>query len=274
GIKENERAIKNFKGEMTKAIFGIHASFTLSNQTLRKCSEIGKGSGYHIHVAEDMEDVKRSIKNYGMRPVKRLKKYGILGNRTIAAHCIHVNDNDIAILSKTRTNVIHNPESNMNNAVGSMPILKFIGTNACTGLGTDGFTFDMFREMKFAYLLHKHVNRDPRVMDVKKCVEIGIKNNSEIASKFFKRKIGKIEKGAYADLILIDYQPRTPMTSENIYSHIIFGIDCRNVDTTIINGKILMENKKMNIGKEELYAKARECARKLWGRLDEEKPKY
>ncbi|MEG0070259.1 MAG: amidohydrolase family protein, partial [Cetobacterium sp.] len=122
GIKENVDFIKytnSLNSDMLKGMFGLHASFTLSDETLEKCQNLMKdlNVGYHIHVAEGSTDLTNSLEKYGKRVVERLNKYGIFGEKTIAVHCIHVNDSELDIIEKSGCCVIHNPESNMGNAV-------------------------------------------------------------------------------------------------------------------------------------------------------------
>ena len=129
GIEENINFIKKYNTKeqnMIKGMFGLHASFTLSDETLRKCDEKLKGlnAGYHVHVAEGIDDLEQCLEKHGKRVVERLRDLNILGKKTIAVHCIHVNDEELDILKSTDTMVVHNPESNMGNAVGCGPVLK------------------------------------------------------------------------------------------------------------------------------------------------------
>jgi len=271
GINENVNFIKKYsQDDLIRGSFGLHASFTLSSETLKDCVNACEGLnvGFHIHVAEDRADVDDSIKKYGKRVVERLFEAGILGSKTIAAHCIHVYSNELSILKKTNTKVVHNPESNMNNAVGVARVLEMIhmGINPC--LGTDGFTVDMFREAKVTYILHKIANRDPRVMGADQVLSMLTTNNSTLLAEYFEKKVGVIEPGAYADIIILDYKPYTPLTSGNFPWHFIFGIDSSHVKTVIVNGKLIMKDRKiLTVNEDEIMAKAKEVAVKLWERL-------
>jgi putative selenium metabolism protein SsnA len=272
GIEENIEFIKkykDFKNEMISGMFGMHASFTLSDKTIKKAVEaMGNiNAGFHIHIAEDKADVDDSIQKYNKTVVERLNDLGILGEKSIAAHCIHINEKEIEILAETKTNVVNNPSSNMNNAVGTADILKMIKNKVTVGLGTDGMTSNMFEEVKIAYLIQHHFNKDPRVAFTE-TIEMLLKTNSKIASKYFKHKVGVIEKDAYADIIIVDYYPYTPLKEENFYGHFLFGIAGCPVDTTIVNGKIIMQNKKLkNINEKEIYNEAQKFAQKVWKRF-------
>jgi putative selenium metabolism protein SsnA len=269
-IKENIDFIKacemDDKNDMVKALFGLHASFTLSNETLYKVKEAMEGlnNGYHIHIAEGIEDQFDSLRKYGRRVVERLHDFGILGGKTIAVHGVHINQREIEILRETDTSVVHNPESNMNNAVGVPPVVSMLKQGVRVGLGTDAYTNDMFESMKVAKILQSHHLCDPTVgfMETKK---MQFENNPKILSKYYQRKIGILTKDAYADVITIDYQPLTPMGKENWFGHLVFGVTGRMVNDTIINGKFVMKNKEiLPVDVEEIMAKSRERAKQIW----------
>ncbi len=272
GIEENREFIthcKQSKDSMLKGMFGLHASFTLSDQTLIKCREAIEGldAGFHVHTAEALADVNHCLHNYGKRVVQRWDEWGILGRKTLASHCVHVDEQEINLLKESETNVVHNPESNMGNAVGCAPVLKMLNHGVAVGLGTDGYTCDMFESLKVANILHKHHEQNPGAGWVEAPAML-FEQNSAIAAACFERPLGKLTPGAYADVIIVGYDPPTPLCAGNINSHILFGMSGRGVDTTIINGRILMEEGKMvGIDEERIMAKARELAIKVWQRF-------
>ena len=167
GIEENRRFIKKVgKGDgQIAAMMGLHASFTLSDATLEECVGIAKdaGVGVHVHVAEDAADREDSLKKYGVPTVQRLHDKGASGEKSLFIHCVHVDDAEMDIIAATKTAVVHNPESNMNNAVGVTPLLTLLKKGVLVGLGTDGMSSDMLSQMRCAYLLHRLANHDPRV---------------------------------------------------------------------------------------------------------------
>ncbi|MDI6641464.1 MAG: putative aminohydrolase SsnA [Elusimicrobiota bacterium] len=269
GLEENERFIKKVSSPLICAMVGLHAGFTVNNDTLERSVEIAKkyNVGIHIHCAEDIADENDSIRKYRMRVVERLKKFNALGPKTILAHCIHINEKEMKIVKETRTNVVHNPESNMNNAVGCADILRMLKKGIVVGLGTDGMSSDMLAQMRCAYLIHRHNKKDPRVAFCEAPTML-LENNSKIVEQIFGYKIGKIEKGATADLIVLDYIPPTPLTKDNFYGHLIFGMVDAAVDTVICNGKVLMKEKKLESISEELICeKSRELSLKFWKRI-------
>lgn len=272
GLQENYNFIKECKKNndpFISALFGLHAQFTVGDETMSKAVEMGKElqTGFHIHCAEGISDVEACLKQHNMRVVERLNKMGVLGDKSIAVHCIHINEDEMKLLKDTGTNVVHNPESNMNNAVGTADILKMINMGIKVGLGTDGMTSDMPKEMTVACLIHKITKGDPRVAFAEPPTML-LFNNKFIADKMFPVKVGELSPGAAADVILIDYIPPTPFNIDNLLGHFIFGFSGSPVDTTIAGGKILMENKILKIlNEEEISRKSVELAAKMWERF-------
>lgn len=270
GIEENERFIKEVKGDLLASTFGLHASMTLSDQTLEQAVEVARDLdvGFHIHVAEDKADVADSLKRSGLRVVERLEKAGILGEKTIAAHCVHIDAYETDTLRETGTKVAHNPRSNMNNAVGVADVLRMLSRKIVVGLGNDGFSNNMFSEMKTTYLLHKLAQEDPRAMGADQVLDMAVRNNARIAGLFFSKPLGELSVGAYADVILLDYMPTTPMDAGNLPWHLIFGIDGGQVSTTIVGGKVLMKDRQLlTLDEEPITARSQDLARKLWARM-------
>lgn len=274
GIQENLRYLEKVKmhqanGGRLAGAFGLHASLTLSDKTLEKCRDAaGDEIGFHIHGAEHEADQEDSLRKSGMRVVPRLKKHGILGPRSILAHAVHVEKEEIDILAESGTWITHQPRSNMNNGVGAAPLedLKRAGVRLC--LGNDGFSNAMWEEWKAAYLMHKVVHRDPRRMPGDELAQMAIYNNAALANIFFPQAvIGSLVPGAYADLILVDYHPHTPLTPGNLPWHIVFGFHESMVTTTIAAGKVLMKDRELLfLDGEAIAAHARELAPQVWER--------
>lgn len=260
--------VEKSDSSMIKAMIGMHASFTLSDSTIEYCKESNVlGKGYHIHVAEDAYDNQHSIDNYGCSVVERLYKKGVLGKNSIAGHCIHISEDDMDILKETGTIVVHNPQSNMGNAVGCPDVLKMLDKGMIVGLGTDGFTNDMLESVKVANILQKHNSKNPD-RGFSEAAKLLFENNATIATQMFNEQIGILKEGALADLIVVDYHPFTPMNTTNINGHVLFGMSGSQTDTTIINGKVLMKNREILIDDQELLMrKSRESAAELWRTL-------
>ncbi|WBW50579.1 putative aminohydrolase SsnA [Peptoniphilus equinus] len=269
-IKENVDFIKACQkddhGDMLKGLFGLHASFTLSDDTLNKSAEAMAGvyDGYHVHVAEGIEDEWDTIKTHGKRVVERFEDFGMITENTLAVHGVHVNEREMDILKHHNTPVIFNPESNMNNAVGCPPILRMLEKGITVGLGTDAYTNDMFESMKVANILLAHNACDP-TKGFGETLQLQFKNNPKIVSRYFNRPLGVIEKGAYADIITLDYNPFTPVTANNWGGHSLFGFTGRLVNDSIINGDVVMKDKIITkVDQAEVHAKSSERVKAIW----------
>ena len=267
-ILENERFIRSVrddKSDMIKGMIGLHASFTLSDRTLEDClSHGGREAGFHVHCAEGPADLADSLKKYGKRIISRFYDSGVLGGRTLAVHCVHINRAEMELLSATDTAVIHNPESNMGNAVGCGPVIQMFENGVLLGLGTDGYTNDMLESYKVANLIHKHNLCDPAVA-WGEIPGMLFCNNARIANRYFSTPLGVLKPGAAADVIITDYDPLTPMDGGNCNGHILFGMNGRSVVSTVCNGKVLMRDREVLVADEkELMIRCRESASKLW----------
>jgi len=274
GIAENLRFLKRCgsgvvaRGRIA-ATFGLHASLTLSDPTLARCREQAPpGTGFHIHVAEHEADQQDSLARSGIRVVERLEKHGILTDRTLVAHAVHVEPREVEILADRGTWVSHQPRSNMNNAVGVAEVESMLRAGVRVCLGNDGFSNAMWEEWKTAYLLHKVSHRDPRRMSGDTVVQIAVRNNAALAERFFPgARLGIVEPGARADLILVDYHPTTPLSPGNLPWHILFGFHESMVTGTIVAGEPLMfERELRTLDEAAIAARARELAPEVWKR--------
>ena len=266
-IKENVDFAKHalsLKDDFIKGMMGMHASFTISDETMELCrKEKPKEIGYHIHVAEDILDLHRCLKEHGKRIVDRLYDWDVLGEKTLLAHCIYVNPHEMDLIRDTNTMVVHNPESNMGNACGCPPTMEIVHKGILTGLGTDGYTHDMIESWKVANILHKHHLVDPGAAWAE-VPEMLFQGNARIANRYFEKKLGVLEKGAAADIIITDYIPPSPMNASNLNGHMLFGMNGRSVVTTVGNGKVLMKNRELQgIDEGRCLAKIREGAARL-----------
>jgi putative selenium metabolism protein SsnA len=272
GIRENQRFIKKVQqagDNYLKGMIGLHASFTLNNETLSEVAALADELGvpFHIHVAEGLADFYES-KTRGYKGVAyRLDRFHILRPGTLAIHGVHLKEEELEILKNNDSYLIHNPESNMGNAVGMAPIKAAIDKGVTVGLGTDGYTSDMFESMKVANLLQKHESRNPQA-GWEEVFQMAFKNNRDIASRFFDETLGVLQAGTPADIIVVNYYPPTPITSENVYFHILFGISGDMVDTTIVGGKILMEDREISgLDYERISRRVKEQANDFWKRF-------
>ena len=274
GIDENMRFIEKINKEkdsnrMLSALFGLHASLTLSEKTLIKArNKCPDDIGFHIHAAEHVVDEYDSIKKSGMRVVERLNKYSILGPKSIIAHGVHIDVNEVNLIANSGTWLTHQPRSNMNNAVGLPNVESMLNAGVKFCLGNDGFSNSMWAEWKAAYFAHKLYNADPRRMPANIIKKMAVENNRDLVETLFNGlKVGKIEEGYNADLIIVDYRPFTELNKDNLAWHIIFGFRDGMVNTTIVNGKVIMRNRKFALlDEEEIIKEAKKVSTFVWKR--------
>lgn len=266
-VLENARWIKHAladETDMFAGMMGMHAQFTISDETMEfAAANKPEEVGYHIHVAEGIEDLHDCLHKYGKRIVDRLYDCNILGSKTLLGHCIYVNPHEMELIKATDTMVVHNPESNMGNACGCPPTMEIVHRGILTGLGTDGYTQDVLESYKVANVLHKHHLCDANAA-WSEVPQMLFEGNAKIANRYFKKQLGVLKEGAAADVIVADYVPRTPMDASNINSHILFGMTGRSVVTTVCNGKVLMKDRELiGIDEEKVLYEVREEAKKL-----------
>jgi putative selenium metabolism protein SsnA len=272
GLAENERYIRKSQQEsMFDGMIGLHASFTLDDDSLEQTAALCEtlNRGVHIHMLEGKVDETITREKYGRGVVERLNHFGLLGEKSITAHGIFVSDSDIGLLANSDTIVVHQAQSNMNNAVGRADVFKLLQNGITVGIGTDGMTPDIRREAMTGYLMHKHHLSNNNV-GWGEFEQMFLKNNPAIYQRLSGQKVGQIAEGYLADIILLDYFPPTPLTGDNLWGHFLFGFVDAPVNTTIINGKIIMHNKIIEgIDEAKIAAESRQVAEKVWQRFHE-----
>jgi putative selenium metabolism protein SsnA len=273
GLEENAAFARRCAAEMDpqlRALFGLHAAFTLSDRTLDRAAALGRdlGVGFHVHVAEARSDVQANLDRHGKTPVARLDERGMLGRDTIAGHCVHVTSEDMDLLAASGTFVAHNPQSNLNNAVGIADVQGLVGRGVRVGLGTDAMTVAMLEEIRVG-LWAQHLRQDNPTCGFMELASTLVARNPELASQLWGFPLGTLAEGAAADVILVDYHPPTPLDGNSALGHLVFGISQAVVDTTICGGKVLMAGKQLRIGVDEaeLAARSRELSARLWERF-------
>jgi len=271
GVSENVRFIQSKRIARIGATFGLHASLTLNDKALKACVDaVPKGHGFHVHVAEHEADEEDSLRRSGRRVVQRFDEFGMWRDKTIAAHCVHIDEAERQMLQAKNTWITHQPRSNMNNAVGAMAFDRMIAQNMRICIGNDGFSNNMWADWKDAYLLHKVVSRDPRKANGGDIIRAGVYNNARLAEQFFeKTRLGEISVGAAADIIFVDYHPFTPLHEGNLPWHILFGFESSMVTTTIVEGQLLMRDRQLlTLNEPEIAREAFALAPKVWERYN------
>lgn len=271
GLAENRRYIQRCQERRDgrfAGMVGAHAAFTLSDDTLGACAQLAADSdtGVHIHVAEDPCDDVLCQDRYGASLLERLERCGILelGNpvatASILAHCTHLSAADARTLSVRVGAVAHNPRSNMNNRVGHAPIGDL--TNVL--LGTDGIGSDILTEAKFAWLKALDAGVDTACIDVMDMLG----HAAQIAGEALGIRLGRLEPGAVADVVVTDYVPATPIGTQNAGAHIIYALGPQHVRAVMADGEWILRNRRhVRLDERSIRRRAAAVASDLWSRM-------
>ena len=261
GLAENEAFAADHRTDpMFRGCIGGHASFTLSDESLRSMGDLAErhGTGVHIHLAEAVDDPRITEEKFGRSILERFEEFGILRRNSLLAHCVHCAPDEFSRLRECGAWLIHNPRSNMNNGVGRAPLAEFGSRRA---LGTDGFPPDLFEEMRSAHLRGNEAGDDAEALRM-------AANGQAIASEMFGREFRTLTRGAAADLIVMDYIPPTPLTGGNLASHILFGLRSSMVESVMVNGNWVVRNRRFpGLDESALLRGAEEAATKLWSAM-------
>ncbi|MCH7955311.1 MAG: putative aminohydrolase SsnA [Candidatus Marinimicrobia bacterium] len=268
GIKENAGFIDsvNGKSDDLAGLFGLHASFTLSDKSLDSALEANGGNGFHIHVGEDRFDLEDSIRKYNVGVVQRLSEKGLLSEKSIAAHCVYLVDGDVELLKKSGALVTHQPQSNANNGVGRAGVPDLLKNGVRVALGTDSYTNNILEEAHFALLNHDKQNNGPLNVDDLRMI---LSENACAVSGYLGVKLGIIKAGAEADILMYDYDSPTPVNSENAYAHLFYGLRGEHPRNVMIKGEFIVKDYNLvNINEEEILKKSRRASKELWERIN------
>ncbi len=256
-----------------RGMLGLHASFTVADETFKAIARNWRPEfGCHVHVAEDPIDVEVSRSAFGAGPVERLDHHGLLGDRTLAVHCIHLDRGDRQRLTERGAVIVHNPESNANNGVGRLDLDAAAADGCRIGLGTDGMSPAMLGSLRAAFLGVRAGRRDPRAGFA--VVPDLLAVNAEIAGRFLDRpRLGSLEPGAPADLCVLDTAPPTELTADNLFAHLVYGCAVTPVRHTVARGRVLLSDHRLTtLDSAALTAEARDRAPELWRRFREIAP--
>jgi len=268
GFRYTEELINKWKeNPLISVAVEPHALFTCSPDLFKRARDLAErySTPLIIHLSETEEEVKEIKRKYGCTPVRHLHNLGILDKRLIAAHCVILTEDDILLLAKHQVNVVHNPESNLKLASGIAPIPKLLESGITVALGTDGPSsnndLDMFLEMGTAARIHKVKNLDPEIMKAEEVLKMATING---AIALGLNEIGTLKAGKRADIIVIDLNRPHLIPMYNPYSHLVYSATGSDVITTIIDGKIIMENRELRtLDLDEIKEKLKEIIKKL-----------
>jgi putative selenium metabolism protein SsnA len=263
GIEENRDFVAGGTTPLTRGMFGAHASFTLSEESLGLLASaaVPSGGGLHVHVAEDKADVEHCRSAHGCSLPERLERHGLLGPRALLAHCVHLLPEEAGVAQARGAWIAHNPRSNMNNAVGYAPVEAL----KRAALGTDGIDQDMLAETRAAFLKMRETGR-PHAAPAALALLAG---GHRLASELMGVPFGRLDAGAPADLVVLDYRAPTPLHAENLVGHLLFGMDRSHVSSVMVAGRfVVREGRLVGVDGAAIAERARRVARDVWSRMD------
>jgi putative selenium metabolism protein SsnA len=268
GIAENERFLAHQR-DLARAMFGAHASFTLSDETLEACVDAARraGTGIHIHVAEDDADQRDSLARCTKRVVERLCAAGVVDERALLAHCVHVEDFESRLIEGAGATVVCNPRSNMNNGVGHSPFNSRGSARSKVALGTDGIGGDMILESQAGFFRCKESHLDtPPNWPLARLAE-----SARLAGRLYgEPDLGTLRPGAPADLCVLDYDPATPLDASNLAGHWVFGMSPGRVRDVYVAGEPLVtDGRSTRVDEAQAAAEESRVSARLWRRLEE-----
>ena len=245
-----EKFIKRWQGhELVVPAIAPHAPYTVSEEHLKAARAFSDRTGCPIvtHISETKREVEDSIKARGTSPVNYLERIGFLNDRVIAAHMVWPQEGEIEILKRRGVGVVHNPQSNMKLAAGVAPVPKMMSAGVLIGLGTDGAAsnndLNMWEEMDTVAKLHKVFSGDPKVISAQEAFELATIRGAQ--ALHLDKEIGSLEKGKRADLILIERDALNQIPLYNFYSDLVYATKASDVQTVVINGRIVMRNRQL-----------------------------
>lgn len=272
-LQESEDFFRQYHGAAAGRItvmLGPHAPYTCPPEYLRKVVALSEklGAEIHIHLSETIGEVENCKKQYGKSPIELMDELGILDRGVLAAHCVHVSENDIRIMKRQKVRVAHNPGSNMKLASGIAPVPQMLNEGICVGLGTDGAAsnnnLDMFEEMRLTATLHKVSTLDPLVIPAKKAVDMATEAGAQALG--LENLTGKLLPGYKADIVLLDMHAPHWYPQHDRVSLLAYAASAGDVDTVLVNGKILLDSKKLiTIDEEKLFFEVQRRGKRLVG---------
>jgi putative selenium metabolism protein SsnA len=262
GVEENVSFQHHEQTPLTRGMIGGHASFTLSDESLDRLAAAVRdtGSSVHVHVAEDRADVEDARERHHSSVPERLEGHGLLGARTLLAHCVHLQPDEVQDLHVKGAWIAHNPRSNMNNSVGYAPVAAM----RRAALGTDGMDEDMLAEARTAFLKMREAGRE----DAYAAAASLLAGGHRLAAALFGLPFGKLDAGGPADLVILGYRSPTPLTAGNLADHLVFGLDRSHVRSVMVAGRfVVVEGRVAGLDARAVLARAREVAPSLWLRM-------
>jgi 5-methylthioadenosine/S-adenosylhomocysteine deaminase len=268
-VEFNKKWHKAANGRIT-TMFGPHAPYTCPPEYLQSVVELSKEMELpiQIHLSETAFEVEECKKQHdGKTPIELMESLGVFTRPVIAAHCVHLTDEDISIMAKNDVRVAHNPDSNLKLGSGVAPVLKMLDAGLTVGLGTDGAAsnnnLDMFEEMRAAAMLHKGVHQDSIAVSGYKALEMATKDGAK--ALFLEEKLGTLQEGALADIILLDIEQPHFYPRHNLIAHLAYSAGSRDVTHVIVDGELVVEDRKvLTMDEKKIYSEIERVCERLF----------
>ncbi len=269
-ILENINFIQTNNTNHSKGLFGMHAAFTLSNESLEKISDKLDNNPIHIHVAESKLDQEHSIKKHHERVIYRLNRHNLITENSIITHGLYLHEEELEIINENKAVVALNVTSNMNNAVGLPNYFKMKDAQVKMIIGNDGISMNMASEYKMLYYAMHHLSLSPTKFNFDDLINL-INNTYIYTSEILNTKLGKIKKGYQADLSVIPYINPTPLNEDNIFGHLFFGLfNDYKPKEVFVRGKHILNNYQVSSELNNKYKEAKNKAQELWKKVEKE----
>lgn len=269
-IRENSEFIINNHTSHSRGLFGMHASMSLSEETLKLVKEQLGMNPIHIHVSESIQDEEDSMNRYHESVIERLNRHGLLLENSLLVHCVHISEKDMDIIKQKQCKVVVNLTSNMNNAVGLPDIMKMKEKGIDILIGNDGLGAAVVNEYQAIYYLMHHQTSSPTLFSLNDLKAL-IENNYRYASQLFHVLLGRIDVKYEADFQIIPYIPPTPVNESNAFGHLFFGLfNAWKPRHVFVSGIQVLKDYHLDKNIETLYASAENQAEILWNRLKKE----
>ncbi|WP_027356526.1 amidohydrolase [Desulfofundulus thermocisternus] len=271
-LSNSRRFIREWHGQAEGRIttmLGPHAPYTCPPDFLARVLDMADELkvGIHIHIAETRAEIEEIQQKYGKTPVALMEQVGLFNFPVLAAHCVHLTDEDIRILVARGAGIAHNPESNMKLASGIAPVTRLLAAGALVGLGTDGAAsnnnLDMMEEMRSAALLQKVATMDPMALPAQDALAMATVNGARVLGL---KDVGPLKPGNKADIILVNLDRPHFYPRHNLMAHLVYAARASDVETVIIDGRLVMENREiLTLDEERIYYEVQKRAEKLVG---------
>lgn len=273
GFQEGIKFIESHKNdELISGMISLHASFTVGDEIVTRSVEQAKQLDIPItvHTSEGLIDLYHNLEATGERTVERLDRLGVLGPKTVLAHCVHVDDHELDLIAKKRASVAHNPMSNMLNAVGVAPVPAMLMKGITVGLGNDGWIYDPFENMRCALIVHRLASGNPSIISPDDIFRMATIEGAHCYG--LGNELGSIEKRKLADIVILDgSRAPTPLTSTSIIGHLVNTFSGRDVRDVIVNGKVVVKDRLLSQTTDaHVQEVSKKSAESLWSRLNEE----